>query len=243
MQTSSPFKNMRTNFLTRNLTTGPHYPSLISHLGCINMPVLHTSPHPGGACMALVPRCDTNQGRWRAPLSCKHQSLLVLFKCLPSLFLLSLTLAQPLPRFTLHPRLQPSLCLSPSFSSPSKSFAERRGSLQARGCWGRPLSWGSACVSAHGAVSRPNQVHFIFKCYNQASDPQGALYGCGPRSQGQDGDLIAQAEERRGGAKWFRGWMSNKKAFFLSCHVNFNPYSIWSSLHTRGLPQWLSSGL
>lgn len=111
MQTS-PFKNMRTNFLPRNLTTGPHYPSLISHLGCINMRVLHTSPLPGGACMALVPHCDTNQGRWRAPLSCKHQSLLVLFKCLPSLFLLSLTLAQPLPRFTLHPRLQPSLCLT-----------------------------------------------------------------------------------------------------------------------------------
>lgn len=204
----------------------------------------HITPLRGGG-MALVPHCDTNQGRWRAPLSCKHQSLLVLFKCLPSLFLLSLTLAQPLPRFNPPPptsALSLSLALPPSQVQVNPRW-EKRGSLQARGCWGRPLSWGSACVSAHGAVSRPNQVHFIFKCYNQASDPQGALYGCGPRSQGQDGDLIAQAEERSGGAKWFRGWMSNKKAFFLSCHVNFNPYSIWGSLHTRGLPQWLSSGL
>jgi len=87
------------------------------------MPVLHTSPHPGGGCMALVPHCDTNQGRWRAPLSCKHQSLLVLFKCLPSLFLLSLTLAQPLPRFTLHPPTS----ASPSFSSPSKSSLREEG--------------------------------------------------------------------------------------------------------------------
>lgn len=81
--------------------------------------------------MALVPHCDTNQGRWRAPLSCKHQSLLVLFKCLPSLFLLSLTLAQPLPRFTPHPH--PStpdfspLSASPSFSSPSKSSLREEG--------------------------------------------------------------------------------------------------------------------
>lgn len=170
--------------------------------------------------------------------------------CLIQMSALSLS---PLPHSRSTPTpLQPS---TPDFSPLSLSLAlppsqvqvnprwEKRGSLQARGCWGRPLSWGSACVSAHGAVSRPNQVHFIFKCYNQASDPQGALYGCGPRSQGQDGDLIAQAEGRSGGAKWFRGWMSNKKAFFLSCHVNFNPYSIWGSLHTRGLPQWLSSGL
>lgn len=170
--------------------------------------------------------------------------------CLIQMSALSLS---PLPHSRSTPTpLQPS---TPDFSPLSLSLAlppsqvqvnprwEKRGSLQARGCWGRPLSWGSACVSAHGAVSRPNQVHFIFKCYNQASDPQGALYGCGPRSQGQDGDLIAQAEGRSGGAKWFRGWMSNKKAFFLSCHVNFNLYSIWGSLHTRGLPQWLSSGL
>lgn len=127
MQTSS-FLNMRKNFLPRNLTMAPRYPSLISHLGCINMRVLHTSAIPGGACMALVSHCDTNQGSWRAPLSCKQRSLLVLFKCLPSLFLLSLTLAQPLPCFTLHPWLQPSLSASPSFSSPSKSAAERRAS-------------------------------------------------------------------------------------------------------------------
>lgn len=74
---------------------GPRYLPLISHLGCINMCVLHTSTLPGGACMALVPHCDTNQGRWRTSLSCKHQSLLVLFKCLPSLILLYLTLASP----------------------------------------------------------------------------------------------------------------------------------------------------
>lgn len=79
----------------------------------------HITPHRG-PCMALVQRCDTNQGRWRAPLSCKHHLLLVLFKCLPSLFLLSLSLSQPLacfapylpPLLPLHPRLQPSLCLS-----------------------------------------------------------------------------------------------------------------------------------
>lgn len=125
MQTSS-FLNMRKNFLPWNLTMAPCYPSLISHLGCINMRVLHTSAIPGGACMALVLHCDTNQGRWQAPLSCKHQSLLVLFKCLPSLFLLSLTLTQPLPRFTLHPWLQPSLSASPFFSSQSKSAAEKK---------------------------------------------------------------------------------------------------------------------
>lgn len=144
MQTPSPLKNMRTNFLTRNLTTGPHYPSLISHLGCINMSVLHTSPLPGGACMALVQYCDTNQGRWRAPLSCKHQSLLVLFKCLPSLFLLSLALAQPLPHFTLHPRLQPS----PSFSSPSKSWLREEGA--SRLLRQASLLGVSQCLSAWG---------------------------------------------------------------------------------------------
>lgn len=114
---------MRTNFLPRNLTTGP--PLSLPHItpwmhkhACAP----HIAPSPGGARMALVPHCDTNQGRWRAPLSCKHQSFLVLFKCLPSLFLPSLTLAQPLPRFALHPnpvppppphRLQPPL---PPFS-------------------------------------------------------------------------------------------------------------------------------
>lgn len=122
MQTC-PFKNMRTNLWPRTLTTGPRYLSPISHLGCINMCVLHTSSLPGGACMALVPHCDTNQGRWRAPLSCKHQSLLVLFKCLPSLFLLSLTLASPsTPDFSLLSRpLPPSqVQVNP--------LAERRGS-------------------------------------------------------------------------------------------------------------------
>lgn len=48
LETTSPFKDMRTNFPTRNLTTGLCYSCLISHLGCINMPVLHTSPHTGG---------------------------------------------------------------------------------------------------------------------------------------------------------------------------------------------------
>lgn len=48
LETSSPFKDMRTNFPARNLTTGLCYSCLISHLGCINMPVLHTSPHTGG---------------------------------------------------------------------------------------------------------------------------------------------------------------------------------------------------
>lgn len=91
----------------------------------------HITP-PQGACMALVPHCDTNQGRWRAPLSCKHQSLLVLFKCLPSLCL-SLTLAQPLLCSPPHPH--PStpdfspLSASPCFSSPSKSsLREERAS-------------------------------------------------------------------------------------------------------------------
>lgn len=122
MQTS-PFKNMRKNLWPRNLTTGPCYLTLISHLGCINMCVLHTSTLPGGACMALVPHCDTNQGRWRTSLSCKHQSLLVLFKCLPSLILLSLTLASPsTPDFSLLSRpLPPSqVQVNP--------LAERRGS-------------------------------------------------------------------------------------------------------------------
>lgn len=149
--------------------------------------------------MALVPRCDTNQGRWRAPLSCKLRSLLVLFKCLP----LALS---PLPhsRPALHPRLQPP---SPGLSPPSQvqvnPLAGRRGILREPRPPPRqaPLSRGSACVSVRGAVSRPSQDHFIFKCYNQASDPLGALYGCGPRSPGQDGDLIAPAEERSGGAK------------------------------------------
>lgn len=87
-----------------------------------------------GACMALVPRCDTNQGRWRAPLSCKHQSLLVLFKCLPSLFLLFFTLAQPLLSFIPSspppppPTFSPlSLSVCPSFSSPSKSSLRGEG--------------------------------------------------------------------------------------------------------------------
>lgn len=116
IQTSALFQKLHTNFLTRNLTTGPHIPSLASHLGCINMPVLHTSPHPRGSCMALVLRCDTNQRRWRAPLSCKHPSLLVLFKCLPSLSPLSLTTLAPL---TSHPpTVTPSTPQPPTPQSP-----------------------------------------------------------------------------------------------------------------------------
>lgn len=143
----------------------------------------HITP-PQEACMALVPHCDTNQGRWRAPLSCKHQSLLVLFKCLPSLFLCSLTLAQPLPCFLQPPLTTSALSLSfphslcLSFSSPRKSSAKERMES--------PLveAWGSACVSAHGAISSPNQVHFIFKCYNQASDPQGGSLWLRPQVAG-----------------------------------------------------------
>lgn len=141
--------------------------------------------------------------------------------------------------------------VSPSLSRPRSSsqvqvnpLGEKRGSLWAWGCWGRPLPLGGQPVpQCMGLFPGPTKSYFIFKCYNQASDPQGALYGCGSRSQGQDGDLIAQAEVKSGGANWFRGWMSNEKAFFLSCHVNFNPYSIWGSRHTRDLPLWLSSGL
>lgn len=89
------------------------------------MCVLHTSSLPGGACMALVPHRDTNQGRWRAPLSCKHQSLLVLFKCLPSLFLLSLTLASPsTPDFGLLSRPLPPTQVQVN------PLAGRRGSLR-----------------------------------------------------------------------------------------------------------------
>lgn len=104
------------------------------------------------------------------------------------------------PSSLLTPDFSP-LCVFPSFSSPSKSSVRAERASGALGGSGRPLSWGSACFSVHGAVSRPDQVYFIFKCYNQAPDPQGALYGCGPRLQGQDGDLIAPAEERSGGAK------------------------------------------
>lgn len=157
MQTS-PFKNMRTNFLLRNLTTGPHYPSPISHLGCINMRVLHTSPLPRGACMALVPHCDTNQGRWRAPLSCKHQSLLVLFKCLPSLILLSLTLAQPLPRFTLHPRLQPS-CSLPSQVQVNPRWEEKEP-LGLGLLWQASLLGVRLCLRAWGCFqAQPRSFH------------------------------------------------------------------------------------
>lgn len=93
----------------------------------------HITPHRG-AYMALVQRCDTNQGRWRAPLSCKHHLLLVLFKCLPSLFLLSLSLSQPLacfapicpPPFPSTPDFSP-LSVSRSFSSPSKSMLREEG--------------------------------------------------------------------------------------------------------------------
>lgn len=102
MQTFLP---ICTKILTQNLTTGPHFSSLVSHLGCINMPVLYTSPHPGGGCMALVLHCDTNQWRWRALLSCKHHSLLVLFKCLPSL--------------SLTPSLNSQVCFTPTRPHPS----------------------------------------------------------------------------------------------------------------------------
>lgn len=121
----------------------------------------HITP-PQGGCMALVPHCDTNQGRWRAPLSCKHQSLLVLFKCLPSLFLLSLTLAQPLPRFTppsssFHPDFS-LLSASPSFSSPSKSSLREEG---ASGLLRQASLLGvSLCLSAWGCFqAQPRPFH------------------------------------------------------------------------------------
>lgn len=121
-----------------------------------------------GACMALVPHCDTNQGRWRAPLSCKHQSLLVLFKCLPSLFLLSLTLAQPLPRFTPHPypssptypQLQPSLLSLPPSQVQVNPHWEKReppglGLLRQASLLGVSL-----CLSAWGCFqAQPSLFH------------------------------------------------------------------------------------
>lgn len=158
-----PFKSMRTNLWPRNLTTGPRYLTLISHLGCINMCVLHTSTLPGGgvgwggACMALVPHCDTNQGRWRTSLSCKHQSLLVLFKCLPSLILLSLTLASPCtPGFS---RLSWPL---PSLSSPSKSACrEKREPPGAEAAPRQTSLLGvSLCLSAWGCFqAQPRPFH------------------------------------------------------------------------------------
>ena len=132
MQTS-PFKNMRTNFLILKVDDGP--PRSLPDI----TPWMHKhacAPHitpPRGACMALVPHCDTNQGRWRASLSCKHHSLLVLFKCLPSLFLLSLALSQPLPCLTLLPLHHPRLWLfSLRFSSPSKSSQREEGAWRPR---------------------------------------------------------------------------------------------------------------
>lgn len=108
------------------------------------------------------------------------------------------------PSLSLHPA-PPASASSLGLSPPSQVqvnplAGRRRSHRELRLRPGRPPSWGSACVSVRGAVSRPNRGHFIFKCYNQASDPLGALYGYGPRSQGQDGDLIAPAEKRSGGA-------------------------------------------
>lgn len=149
----------------------------------------------GVACMALVRRSDTNQDRWRAPLSCKRQPLLVLFKCLPSLFLPPLTLAQPLPPplppqislLSTTPQLNPWLnchLLSGrpfAFSSPRKSAVsqERTGGGEEEGEEGSsgpeegPLSWGSFCVS-HGAVSRPGRGPISYSNVTiRPSDPQG----------------------------------------------------------------------
>ncbi|TNN50825.1 hypothetical protein EYF80_038972 [Liparis tanakae] len=111
------------------------------------------------------------------------------------------------PRVARPERWDPCEVVRLTTERPSKSWEKREP--PGRGGGGRPLSWGSACVSERGAVSRPNQVHFIFKCYNQASDPQGALYGGGPRSQGQDvaearGD-VGDEVEMRGSAEGI-GW-------------------------------------
>lgn len=92
--------------------------------------------------MALVRRSDTNQGRWRAPLSCKRPSLLVLFKCLPSLFLPSLTLAQPLPPCT--PLSPPSPNLPPLKYTPSQPR------LNCRLLSGRPFAFPSPSKSVAG---------------------------------------------------------------------------------------------
>lgn len=107
------------------LKTGPRYPSLKSHLGCINMPVLH----PGGACMALVPHRDTNQEDGGLLCHANTPRFLSYSNVCP-LFLLSLTLstlASPLllpPPPLQHP-LDSSLSLF--FSSPSKSSLREEG--------------------------------------------------------------------------------------------------------------------
>lgn len=153
----------------------------------------------------------------------------------------------PLPhsRFTLHPRLQSPLSASPSLSSPSKSACrEKREPPRAEAVAEADLPPGGQPVSqCVGLFPGPTETISYSNVTIRPLTHWGLFMAAAPRSQGQDGDLIAPAEERSGGAKWFRGWMSNKKAFFLSCHVNFNPYSPRGSRHSRDVPQLPSSRL
>lgn len=120
----------------------------------------HITP-PRGTCMALVPHCDTNQGRWRASLSCKHQSLLVLFKWLASPF------SSRNPPCPLHPPPTPLLpppltsALSRSSSSPSKSTLRGEGASGARGCLRQASLLGvSLCLSAWRCFqAQPSPFH------------------------------------------------------------------------------------
>lgn len=116
----------------------------------------HINP-PWGSCMALVLHCDTNQGRWRTSLSCKHQSLLVLFKCLPSLILFSLTLASPYtPDFSLLSRpLPPSQVQVNPLAGRRESHREPRQPLRQTSLLGVSL-----CLSAWGCFqAQPRPFH------------------------------------------------------------------------------------
>ncbi len=205
MRTLSHESNSKSSFAS--LSPNPRQ---ISHLGCINMPELHTSSHAGGL------------AGYRAALW--HQSGMmaapfVMLTGIASSLIQMLSFSFSLPS-SLSPFLPPH--------GPCKSILrelKKRESERERE-WELPVPrtvdrWASL-LGVSVALAVPSCFHaqpsaFHIQMLQSGLWPAGAFLQPGPWVSGSRWWFNSQGDGRKKEKGWFSDWMSHKKAFFLSC--------------------------
>ncbi len=206
MRTLSHESNSKSSFAS--LSPNPRQ---ISHLGCINMPELHTSSHAGGL------------AGYRAALW--HQSGMmaasfVMLTGIASSLIQMLSFSFSLP---LHPSLLFSLLMghvNPYLGSLKKRESERERE------WELPVPrtvdrWASL-LGVSVALAVPSCFHaqpsaFHIQMLQSGLWPAGGFLQPGPWVSGSRWWFNSQGDGRKKEKGWFSDWMSHKKAFFLSC--------------------------